>query len=445
MKANEYVATKSLASDTQALRRGEVSLLSSIDRLEARFAKVEPAIQAFLPEHDRFRRLRNAAEDLESRFAAPDQRPALYGAMLGVKDIFHVAGFVTRAGTTVPPALFAGEEAPVVTRLKASGALVIGKTVTTEFAYFEPAATRNPHNLAHTPGGSSSGSAAAVASGLAQVALGTQTVGSVIRPAAYCGIVGFKPSFDRVDSAGLVRFSESADLVGFFTGTVPDMQAVAAVVIDDWRDDEVPPRLPVLGVPEGSYLRQCAALGEFEAQLRKLTGTGYTVKRVKILDDIEDIDRCHQDMIAAELAIQHEDWFARHAALYRPRTAGLIRYGQTVSRERLLETRQHRFAFRDRLQGVMSAHGIDLWVCPAAPDVAPIGIDATGDPKMNMPWTHAGLPALTVPAGKGALGLPLGLQLVAGFGDDEQLLHWARGYRRAFAFVNAVQRALTSD
>ena len=321
MKANEYVATKSLASDTQALRRGEVSLLSSIDRLEARFAKVEPAIQAFLPEHDRFRRLRNAAEDLESRFAAPDQRPALYGAMLGVKDIFHVDGFVTRAGTTVPPALFAGEEAPVVTRLKASGALLIGKTVTTEFAYFEPGATRNPHNLAHTPGGSSSGSAAAVASGLAQVALGTQTVGSVIRPAAYCGIVGFKPSFDRVDSAGLVRFSESADHVGFFTGTVPDMQAVAAVVIDDWRDDEVPPRLPVLGVPEGSYLRQCAALDEFEAQLRKLTGSGYTVKRFKILDDIEDIDRCHQDMIAAELAIQHEDWFARHATLYRPRTS----------------------------------------------------------------------------------------------------------------------------
>ena len=413
-------------NDIGALRRGEMSLARSIEELEKRFAEVETAVRAYLPERDRFGRARREAADLENRFAAPEERPPLYGAMLGVKDIFHVDGFVTRAGAAVPPELFAGAQAAVVTRLREAGALIAGKTVTTEFAYFEPGPTRNPHNLAHSPGGSSSGSAAAVASGLAQVALGTQTVGSVIRPAAYCGIVGFKPSFERVDTAGLVMFSESADHVGFFTPTVPDMRAVAAAAIEDWRDENAPQRRPVLAVPEGDYLRQCTALDEFESQLRALAATGYTVKRVEALDDIEDIGRCHQDMIAAELAIQHQAWFARHAALYRPRTAELIRYGQTVSRARLLEARQHRFATRDRLRGVMSDNGIDLWVCPAAPDVAPQGLGVTGDPKMNMPWTHAGLPALTLPAGNGKLGLPLGLQLVGRFGDDEALLLWAR-------------------
>ena len=432
MKANKAVARRSLVNDIGALRSGELSLARSIDALEKRFADVEAAVQAYLPERDRFRRTRRDAAELEIRFAAPEERPPLYGAMLGVKDIFHVDGFVTRAGAAAPPELFAGPQAAVVTRLQAAGALIAGKTVTTEFAYFEPGPTRNPHNLAHTPGGSSSGSAAAVAAGLAQVALGTQTVGSVIRPAAYCGIVGFKPSFARVETAGLVMFSESADHVGFFTSTVPDMRTVAAAAIDDWRAELAPQHRPILAVPEGSYLRQCTALDEFESQLRALAAAGYTVKRVKILDDIDDIGRCHQDMIAAELAIQHQAWFAQHAALYRPRTAELIRHGQTVTRARLLEARQNRFAIRDRLHGVMADYGIDLWVCPAAPDVAPLGLGVTGDPKMNMPWTHAGLPALTLPAGTGKLGLPLGLQLVGRFGDDEALLHWARAMEICF-------------
>ena len=432
MAAIKWVAERSLVNDMVALRRGEMSLADAIDALEKRFAQVESAVQAYLPERDRFARLRREAAELETRFAASEGRPPLYCALLGVKDIFHVDGFVTRAGATVPPELFEGEQAGVVTRLKAAGALMVGKTVTTEFAYFEPGPTRNPHNLAHTPGGSSSGSAAAVASGTAQVALGTQTVGSVIRPAAYCGVVGFKPSFARADASGLVTFSESLDHVGFFTRTAPEMRAVASVAVDDWRADNAPPRLPILAVPDGRYLRQCAALDEFEAQLRALTAAGYAVKRVEMLDDIEHIGRCHLDLMAAELAMQHDASFAQYAAVYRPRTADLIRHGQAVSRERLLETRQHRFTFRERLHGVMSDHDIDLWVCPAAPDEAPQGLGVTGDPMMNMPWTHAGLPALTIPAGEGRLGLPLGLQLVGRFGGDEALLQWAEGMEGLF-------------
>ncbi|MCY4018920.1 MAG: amidase [Chloroflexi bacterium] len=421
----------SLVDDLDAMRRG-LSPLVMVERLSARFAEVEDKIQAFVAEENRFDRLRRDAEALLDRHPQRAERPPLFGALLGIKDIFHAGGFTTRAGAALPPDLFAGEEAKIVTQLKQAGALVLGKTATTEFAYFEPGPTRNPHNPAHTPGGSSSGSAAAVAAGLAHLALGTQTVGSVIRPAAYCGIVGYKPSFDRVSTQGLVTFSKSADHVGFFCQNVADMQAVAEALVADWAGGEAPARLPVLGVPDGAYLQGSTALDAFEAQIRQLEKVGYPLRRISVLDDIESIDAYHQDMIAAELALGHEGWFAKHGHLYRPRTAALIRYGGTISLARLEQAREHRMIFRERIHAAMADDGVDLWLCPAAPDVAPAGIAATGDPKMNMPWTHAGLPALTLPAGLGKLGLPLGLQLVARFGADPALLHWARGIEALF-------------
>lgn len=421
----------SLVNDLAAMRCGS-SPEATVERLSARFAAVDAKIQAFVAEEDRFSRLRLDAKALMERYPQQSARPPLFGALLGIKDIFHAEGFTTRAGTAVPPQLFAGEEARIVTRLNDAGALVVGKTTTTEFAYFEPGPTRNPHNLGHSPGGSSSGSAAAVAAGLAHVALGTQTVGSVIRPAAYCGIVGYKPSFDHVSTAGLVTFSLSADHVGFFCQNVADMLAVAKAVVEDCAEGMSPARLPVLGVPDGAYLRQSTALGAFEAHCRRLEKAGYTLVRVSILDDIESIAACHQDMIAAELAQEHRSWFAEHGELYRPRTAALIRYGGTISRERLEQVRAHRGIFRDRIHDAMTENGVDLWLCPSAPDVAPAGIGATGDPKMNMPWTHAGLPVITVPAGAGGMGLPLGLQLVARFGADRTLLHWAEGIEDVF-------------
>ena len=432
MALNRHVHSVSLAEEVRALQVGDLMLEQLIDRVETRFDLTENAIEAFVPESDRFPRLLRDAAALDSQYPHPGQRPPLFAALLGVKDIFHVNGFITRAGTEVPAELFAGGEAGIVTRFKRAGALILGKTVSTEFAYFEPGPTRNPHNIAHTPGGSSSGSAAAVASGLAHFALGTQTVGSVIRPAAYCGIVGFKPSYKRVDSSGLVTFSPSADHVGFFTQSVADMQRVAAVAIDDWYQNEAAKEKPVLAIPDGAYLKQCSALDAFEAQIEKLASAGYHIMRVNALQDIADIDSFHQDMIAGEFAAQHQEWFARYANLYRPRTAELIRYGQTISSKRLQEARQHRLNFRQRLHHEMSAHKIDAWICPAAPDVAPPGIGATGDPKMNMPWTHSGLPAATIPAGTGNNDLPLGLQLAGKFHDDESLLHWAGDIEACF-------------
>ena len=161
-----------------------------LDAVQARVEAREPSIQALLPEAGRFDRLRREARALADRYRDPSARPPLFGWLFGVKDIFHVDGWPTRAGSRLPESVLVGPEAESVARLKAAGALILGKTVTTEFAYFTPGPTRNPHNLEHTPGGSSSGSAAAVAAGYCPFALGTQTIGSIIRPAAFCGTIG---------------------------------------------------------------------------------------------------------------------------------------------------------------------------------------------------------------------------------------------------------------
>ena len=418
-----------LLTETVAqLRSGGQNLINYIDETCDRVEQVDLAVQALLPEPGRRGRLHADAAALAARFPDPARRPALYGALVAVKDIFHVDGFVTRAGSRVPPELFAGPEAASVSLLRQAGALILGKAVTTEFAYFEPGPTRNPHNLAHTPGGSSSGSAAAVAAGLCPLAVGTQTIGSVIRPAAFCGIVGFKPSYDRIPSAGLVYFSRSMDHVGLFTQDVAGMRLAASVVCRDWQDVAAPDRAPVLGVPEGPYLLQAEpeALAAFRRQLERLAAAGVTIRSVPTLADIERINALHRQLIFAEFADEHAGFYDEYAALYRPRTAEIIEIGRSVTDGERAEARASMASLRADLTGLMDAEGIDLWACPAAPGPAPEGIDATGNPAMNLPWTHAGMPAITLPAGVAANDLPLGLQLVARFGADERLLSWAQ-------------------
>ena len=401
---SKYVHAAPLAATVDALRSGRLSLEDHVRQRCDRLAQVEPAVQAFVPAEDRCERVLAEARDLAARYTTPSSRPVLYGALLGVKDIFRTDGWPTRAGSQLPPELFDGPEATVVTRLREAGALVLGKTVTTEFAYFEPGPTRNPHNLDHTPGGSSSGSAAAVAAGLCEVALGTQTIGSVIRPAAYCGIVGYKPTYNRIPTAGLIFFSPSADHVGLFTQDVAGMRLAARVTCDAWDPEKeagAARRRPVLGVPEGPYLQQAdpEGLQAFEQQVRHLQEARYEVRRVPALTDIETINRWHRRMIAAEFAQVHAEWFARYGHLYRPRTVALIREGQAVTAAEVAESREGQARYREALHRLMDQEGIDLWICPAAPGPAPKGIQSTGNPIMNLPWTYMGLPAVTVPAG----------------------------------------------
>ena len=398
------------------------SCLESV--VETRLALVagrEQQLRALVEEPDRRSRLHHEAATMV------DGTP-LHAWFLGVKDIFHANGMVTGAGTDLPAQLFARErEAACVAALRRAGCLVLGKTVTTEFAYFEPGPTCNPHDLKHTPGGSSSGSAAAVAAGYCELALGTQTVGSVIRPAAFCGVVGFKPSFGRVSTDGLLLCAPSVDTIGLFGTTVERVCQGASVIVDGWSEPVPPMRQAVLGIPEGPYLEQAAndGLAGFAEQVRQLQDAGYSVHRLPVLQDVASVNERHGKLQAAEMALEHAAWMDSHIDEYRPRTREILLRGRQISTDELNSARCGREGLRVELEGAMQTAGIDLWICPAARGAAPRGLASTDDPVMNLPWTHAGMPAVSLPAGGGGK-LPLGLQCVARQGDDEKLLQWSQ-------------------
>ena len=428
-----YLNSAPLAATLEGLQQGQHSLSIYLEQMCRRIDTIDPEIHAFLSEANRLGRLRGEVGLLRERFPERIDLPALFGAMVGIKDIFHVDGYVTHAGSEVPAEAFAAPEAKVITKLREAGALIAGKTVTTEFAFIEPGPTRNPHNTAHTPGGSSSGSAAAVAAGMCNLALGTQTIGSVIRPAAYCGIVGFKPSYDRIPTEGIAYFSRTVDHVGLFTQDVEGMALAASVLCQNWRpalvdaESTVLNSLPVLGVPDGPYLAQVdpAAWAVFEEILLMLQVAGCTVKRVAAFEDIERLNADHRRLVFGEFAREHGDLFAKYGALYRPRTAEAIRNGQAVSDDELTALRKGPGRLRKALQAQMADEEIDLWICPSATGAAPVGLNSTGDSNMNLPWTNAGMPAITLPAGRAQNGMPLGMQLIAPFDADEQLMAWA--------------------
>lgn len=426
---SSLVSPVSLTASSAALRSGR-RLLDSIEALCDRIERVEPEVRALIPEPGRRARLLREATRLSER---EGDRPLLCGVVIGVKDIFNVDGFATRAGSSLPAELFWGPEASSVRRLRELGALVLGKTVTTEFAYIDPGATANPHDPSCTPGGSSSGSAAAVAAGYTPLALGSQTVGSVIRPASFCGVVGFKPSAGRIPIDGVVPFSPSVDHVGTFTAGVADARLAASVLCEDWDvGSESPVEVPTLGIPAAAYLEQATpeALSAFEAALERLEKSGFRIVRTPALSEIAAVSQRHRRLIAAEFAQVHGDWFARWGALYRPRSAMFVRAGQELPPDVIGSGQKSCLELRESLHARMDEDGIDLWASPATTGPAPRGLDSTGDPAMNLPWTHAGLPTLTLPAGS-VDGLPLGLQLSARFLEDERLFAWAQLLERA--------------
>jgi Asp-tRNA(Asn)/Glu-tRNA(Gln) amidotransferase A subunit family amidase len=417
-----------LAATARGLRSGELPLALHLDRLEARCAEVESLVESLRPEAGRFERLRREALELERRFPDPAGRPPLYGIALGVKDVFRVDGHPTQAGSRLPSEVFRGPEAASVAALRAAGALVLGKTVSTEFAYFAPGPTRNPHALEHTPGGSSSGSAAAVAAGLCDLALGTQTIGSLIRPGAYCGLVAYKPSYERIDRAGLVPLAPSLDHVGFFTRDAAGAELAASLLARDWRAPVAAADWPRLVIPTGPYLERAtnAARRHLSTVADRLALAGALVSEVGAMADFDEIERRHRRIVAAEAAAVHADWYVAYGALYASETVELIERGRAVETADLAAALADRMRLRTELAETLRSAQGDLWLTPAAPGPAPAGIASTGDPVMNLPWTYAGLPALTLPAGRSESGLPLGVQLIAGFGDDEALLAWGR-------------------
>ena len=407
------------------LADGERSLLEFIDDLETRFNETEPLIMAFVEEPDRFDRLRDEARALLERHPDPTDRPPLFGIPIAVKDIFNVDGFETRAGTTLPPETFAGPEAPSVTALRSAGALILGKSVTTEFAYLANGPTRNPNDLEHTPGGSSSGSAAAVAAELTPLAMGSQTVGSLIRPAAFCGICAFKPTQSRVSTAGVVPLAPAVDHVGLLAPNVASIEIGAASLVADWESD-ADRRMPILGIPHEDYLSRAEDTGRahFGMVCELLAADGVELRTTDALKDFDALFQRHFDLCAHEAARCHVEWRSRWQKKYDPRTLKLLDHAKKVDAERATECLESCASLLAELEGLMDEHGIDLWIAPAATGPAPLGIGSTGNGVMNAPWTHARMPTLGIPAGRTADGLPMGVQLSGRASADERVTNW---------------------
>ncbi|NOT03176.1 MAG: amidase [Anaerolineales bacterium] len=409
----------------ESLRAGDLTLPEYLAQAESRFMEHESSIFAFIPENDRFTRLHKETEALISQYPDVIDRPPLYGMLIGVKDIFHVEGFVTQAGSRLPSEELQGAEAESVTKLKNAGALILGKTVTTEFAYFSPGPTRNPNNLEHTPGGSSSGSAAAVAAGLCSLALGTQTIGSIIRPAAFCGVVGVKPTYDRISRNGVIPLSSSFDHVGFFTPDVSTAKLAAPSLYNDWNDSSSSDKKPTLGIPEGDYLSYASdeALDCLSAIYDSLVNAGYNVRSIPVISDYQQVRDRHDAIMSYDASQVHKEWFEKYESLYSQKFTDLIKRGQSVSNlQSLISARDN---FRNQIIETMNENNIDIWICPPTIGPAPKGLESTGDPVMCLPWTQIGFPAINIPTTKNDDGLPMGLQLVGKWNSDESLLAWA--------------------
>jgi len=465
-----------------ALARGELTCEGLLETCLGRIDECEPQIQAWVSV-DR-QGARRAARDCDARLArhrsegTVESLSPLFGIPIGIKDIIDIAGQPTGAGSTArmadPPA---ERDATVVRKLREADAILLGKTVTTQFACFDPPPTRNPWNLEHTPGGSSSGSAAAVAAGMCLGAIGSQTGGSIIRPASFCGVAGYKPTFGRVSCQGVVPVAPSLDTVGPFAACVADLAIMLNVISGGDKviggDDSTlklgidlaelkpqhikPPRLALLTSPmhvqrvqpddriflepDGGaasewiveYFQRRSAASMWSALTRAVAGFRAAGASVIERDPGWFSSSSHRTIMAFELADSHRDRFRKLRFDYRPTVAGLIEEGRLTTRDEYEKARldqERAIAESDALM-----QDLDALICPATRGPAP-DPTTTGDPIFNSPWTYSGQPAITIPMELSPDGLPLGIQLI-GRRDDEARLF------RAAAWCEAVLPGLT--
>ena len=375
------------------------------------------------------------AREREAEARASRLRGPLHGVPVGVKDIFDVAGMPTTGGAKAFAHTRPTADAAAVARLRAAGAIVLGKTVTTEFAYRDPAPTRNPWNHDHTPGGSSAGSAAAVAARMVPLALGSQTVGSILRPAAYCGVVGFKGTHGLVPVAGVIPLAWSLDHVGVLTRSVGDAAwAMSALAGRDLEPATVTaPRLALAPELLSRASREVAV--QVEAAADAFARAGATVSKVELPGSFGDLAAAGLTVLEVEAAAYHEPWFVKHADQYGLEMRRLIEAGLGVSATAYVTANRSRLAFRDDVTPLLSAH--DALLSPTAPAPAPAGLGSTGDGSLCSPWSNAGVPAITLPSGIASSGLPHAIQLVQAAGASTRLLGVAAWCERVLGFTRA--------
>jgi Asp-tRNA(Asn)/Glu-tRNA(Gln) amidotransferase A subunit family amidase len=420
-------------SATEAARRiaeGSLSPVALVEACLGQIAEHDGDISAWV-HVDREGALASARER-ESEARSRRLRGPLHGVPVAIKDIIDVAGMKTTSGAPAFAHRQPTADAACIARLKSAGAIALGKVTTTECAYFEPAATRNPWNLAHTPGGSSSGSAAAVAARMAPLALGSQTVGSVLRPAAFCGIVGFKGTFGAVPVEGSSALARSFDHIGVFARNVADARLAFALLTerDVGRKTAEPPRIAL--VPELIARANPDVAAKIETAAERLAAAGAQITRIALPVSFAAIHDAGRAILESEFAAYQEALFRDHGAEYRPRTRELIIAGLAQKATAYVKAQQARARFKDDMLPILRSAGFLL--SPVAIGTAPKGLESTGDPWFCAPWTTIGVPAVALPTLVGEAGLPYALQLVAAIDADAELFDAADWCEKVLAF-----------
>lgn len=418
------------------LASGSLRAVELVEACLHRIAATEPQVQAWAwldGDHALEQAKRLDAWRVSGRSLGP-----LHGLPVGLKDIIDTKGIPTENGTPIDAGRVPSEDAWIVARLKAAGAIILGKTVTTECAFMHPGKTRNPVNPAHTPGGSSQGSAAAVAAGMVPLAIGTQTGGSIIRPAAYCGVVGLKPSFGLIPRTGILPQSPFLDTVGVFARSVEDCALLAEVLAGH---DPADPATDAVPMPRMLSVAQSKA--PVKPMFAFLRPPGWEDADDQMKDALEELaevlgEQCFEVPLGGfdgVAAIRQRINFAEMAKCYyglerrgRDQMSDVLKSamdeGKAVLARDYLSALDWRRLTNAALDEVFER--CDAILCPAAPGPAPEGLESTGTAIFNGLWTLAGVPALTLPVFTAENGLPMGVQLVGRQGDDARLLRTAR-------------------
>jgi Asp-tRNA(Asn)/Glu-tRNA(Gln) amidotransferase A subunit family amidase len=434
------------AEAARRIRSGALSpsnlLASCLKRIDA----VEPTLRAWV-HLDREAASRVAVqrdiEAREGRFMGP-----LHGVPVALKDIYDAAGLVTTSGAGPWAHRHPTADAVSVARLRAAGAVILGKVTTTPFALRDPTATGNPWNSGHTPGGSSSGSGSAVGSRMVPLALGTQTVGSVLRPAAYCGVIGFKPTHGRISTVGVTPLAWSLDHVGVLCRSVEDAALglsimaghdpadphSAAMPIEDYVGALAAPAAPRIGVLRPLLERaEPANVAQLEAVLDALRKGGAHVEEAPLAASFEGIHAAGDTVARAEAAAFHRDLYARHAAEYPKHIGEAVKAGLGIAAVDYIAAQGRRRAFRADMSAIAARY--DALVSPTAAGPAPKGLESTGDPFFCAPWSSAGMPSISLPTGLASDGLPFAVQLTGAPWAEARLLAAAAWCERVIGFA----------
>ncbi len=410
---HRFTATEAL----QQMAAGRLDLLAYLESCLDRIAAREPAVRAFA----------HFNPDLVRRRARHAPRGPLHGLPVAVKDVLDTEDQPAEYGSPIWAGHRPFADAAAVAWTRAAGGVVMGKTVTTEFATRKPGPTANPAGLSHTPGGSSSGSAAAVADFMVPFAFGTQTAGSIIRPAAFCGVVGYKPSFGTIPLLGMKVMSQSLDTIGTMARSVADCALLAGVAggVDLGDPDRKPDRAPRIGICRSSSWKHAAAETEalFDRIAAPLARAGATLVDCELPAAFDALETAHPIVMNGESARSMGWEMANHRNGLSDGLRERLEWGLAQGAPALAEAQAVFRRLQDAFPAAMGA--CDILLTPSAPGEAPDGLEWTGDPAFNYIWTALHVPCVTVPAGQGPTGMPLGVQIVGRAGEDRAVLAWA--------------------